>query len=107
METRKILYEACVLCNKQTNVRADTDINNRTYYIEGCGQLCRECYRETYSKTFDELIHKPTLTDDYEVCAICQKKTNVKKSTNVIYRNEYVYGVGQLCHKCYMDTYKK
>jgi hypothetical protein len=36
--------ERCVLCGKRINVRRDTYVDFRAYYVEGCGQLCRECF---------------------------------------------------------------
>ena len=44
----KRLFENCVLCNKELNIRKDLDINHRLYYIEGAGQLCKDCYDSTY-----------------------------------------------------------
>lgn len=44
-------FELCVLCGKQTDVRRDTNIDFRTNYIEGCGQLCRECSALIYKQT--------------------------------------------------------
>jgi len=41
--------EKCVLCHKELNIPRETPIQNREHYIEGCGQLCYECYRDTYS----------------------------------------------------------
>ena len=42
------MFENCVLCNKELNVRKDLDINQRLYYIEGAGQLCKDCFESTY-----------------------------------------------------------
>ncbi len=41
-------YEVCVLCGRRTQVRFDTPIDERQHYIGGGGQLCTECFRETY-----------------------------------------------------------
>jgi hypothetical protein len=38
------MFEHCVLCGRKINIRKDVHISSRTYYIEGCGQLCRECF---------------------------------------------------------------
>lgn len=40
--------ERCVLCGKQTDVPRDLDISLRVGYVEGAGQLCRECYQRVY-----------------------------------------------------------
>lgn len=41
-------YERCVLCGKQTSVPVMMPVSERAYYIEGCGQLCAECYQKVY-----------------------------------------------------------
>jgi hypothetical protein len=38
------IYEDCILCNSKTTTLKTTHIDFRTGYIEGAGQLCRECY---------------------------------------------------------------
>ncbi len=42
------IFEHCVLCKKKTKIRRDTHIASRAYYVEGCGQLCRECFISLY-----------------------------------------------------------
>ena len=37
---------------------------------------------------------------EYEYCAICWQKTDVKKNTHIDERDNYIEGVGQLCSKC-------
>jgi len=46
---------------------------------------------------------KPTI-EDYEVCIVCGKTTNVLKQTHIDYRNFYVEGAGQCCKECYNKT---
>jgi hypothetical protein len=41
-------YECCVLCGKQVDVRRDTHVDFRAYYVVGCGQLCRKCFISIY-----------------------------------------------------------
>ena len=45
-----IYYDLCVLCKANTGVRTDCPIEQRTYYVEGCGQLCEECWLKTDSR---------------------------------------------------------
>ena len=40
-------YENCVLCGKRTEILRKTPTHSRENYIEGCGQLCPECAKET------------------------------------------------------------
>ena len=39
-------YERCVLCNKMTAVPQNLNIDLRQGYIEGAGQLCKQCFCE-------------------------------------------------------------
>jgi len=38
------IYEDCILCGKKTTTLKTTHVDFRTGYIEGAGQLCRDCY---------------------------------------------------------------
>jgi hypothetical protein len=38
------IYEDCILCGTKTTTLKTTHVDFRTGYIEGAGQLCRECY---------------------------------------------------------------
>ena len=40
--------ETCVLCGRLAEEEKEQQVSEREYYIEGAGQLCRECYQETY-----------------------------------------------------------
>jgi len=44
------MKEKCVLCDKETKYDKDTPIQKRKYYVEGSGQLCKECYSKTYGE---------------------------------------------------------
>ncbi len=42
-------YESCICCHHPTDqLKADT-LWQRKYYVEGAGQLCRQCYDRIYS----------------------------------------------------------
>ena len=41
--------ESCALCQESTDVLVTTPVTVRSYYVEGAGQLCKECYEKTYS----------------------------------------------------------
>lgn len=43
-------YERCAMCGKVTDVSADTPIEMRSCYVEGAGQLCRDCWAEIYGQ---------------------------------------------------------
>lgn len=40
--------EICVLCGKPAGIPRDRDISLRDCYVEGAGQLCRDCYFKVY-----------------------------------------------------------
>jgi len=42
------LYERCISCKEMTGTPKTLDIQQRLYYIEGAGQLCRDCWEALY-----------------------------------------------------------
>lgn len=50
IDLHQINYEKCVLCHKSLTVPTMQPVTSRKYYIEGAGQLCKECFQETYEK---------------------------------------------------------
>ena len=38
--------DLCISCECETEYSHDTSIEYRDYYIEGAGQLCKECYEK-------------------------------------------------------------
>ena len=36
--------ELCAACGKKTEYKRSVPIDQRLYYVEGAGQLCRTCY---------------------------------------------------------------
>lgn len=49
MTNKTNAIEKCVSCSKDTPYTFNENINTRYYYIEGVGQLCKECYDELYA----------------------------------------------------------
>ncbi len=47
-DKKKLRYERCVVCKRETDVPVDLKISRRRFYVEGAGQLCPACYRELY-----------------------------------------------------------
>lgn len=39
-----VYYDLCVFCRVNSGVRTDCPVQVRQNYIEGCGQLCEDCY---------------------------------------------------------------
>ncbi len=44
-----VYYDLCVYqdCKVNTGVRTDCPVGVRTYYVEGGGQLCEDCWHKT------------------------------------------------------------
>lgn len=36
--------EKCILCGKDTGIPFNDPIDDRKYFIDGCGQLCEDCF---------------------------------------------------------------
>jgi hypothetical protein len=49
--TNNDIYEDCILCGEKTTTLKTTHVDFRTGYIEGAGQLCRECYMKGSSES--------------------------------------------------------
>jgi hypothetical protein len=49
------IYEQCILCGVETTTLKTTHIDFRTGYIEGAGQLCRECYMKGSSESREHI----------------------------------------------------
>jgi hypothetical protein len=49
------IYEDCILCGCKTTTLKTTHIDFRTGYIEGAGQLCRECYMKGSSESREHI----------------------------------------------------
>jgi recombinational DNA repair protein (RecF pathway) len=46
---KKEEMDNCVNCGEKTNYPKNMNIDYRNYYIEGAGQLCKNCYDKIYS----------------------------------------------------------
>jgi len=46
-EKESTVKDKCVICGKETPYYKTTHIDFRSYYVDGCGQLCQECYNKT------------------------------------------------------------
>lgn len=46
--SEKIKYDCCVSCGEKTDEPTMRPIDYRRYYIEGAGQLCKQCYDKIY-----------------------------------------------------------
>ena len=45
LEHEKVsIYETCIMCGSETTTLKTTHIDFRYGYVDGAGQLCRECY---------------------------------------------------------------
>ena len=52
--------EKCVCCGADTGIPKTVPLSERNYYVEGCGQLCENCFAELYvHRSDDEEIVSP------------------------------------------------
>ena len=49
------IYEDCILCGEKTTTLKTTHVDFRTGYIEGAGQLCRDCYMKGSSESREHI----------------------------------------------------
>jgi hypothetical protein len=49
------IYEDCILCGVKTTTLKTTHVDFRTGYVEGAGQLCRECYMKGSSESREHI----------------------------------------------------
>ena len=42
------LYEVCISCHISTGTPKTLEIAKRLYYVEGAGQMCRDCWETLY-----------------------------------------------------------
>ena len=55
MDVKKIETEICVSCGVDTKIPVYLHIDSRHHYIEGAGQLCKECFTKIYeTKEIDD-----------------------------------------------------
>jgi len=59
--------EHCVVCGVDTKVPVTMHVDLRFFYVEGAGQLCKECYNRAYQSD----------TKNPWVCGICGKDTSM------------------------------
>ena len=69
------MFETCIQCGVETTILKTTHIDFRTGYVEGAGQLCRECYMGSSRNliTIDERTILDTPNND-ELGAKVRKK---------------------------------
>lgn len=54
-EYQNDIYEDCILCGQKTTTLKTTHVDFRTGYIEGAGQLCRDCYMKGSSESREHI----------------------------------------------------
>ena len=54
-EIKNDIYEDCILCGDKTTTLKTTHVDFRTGYIEGAGQLCRDCYMKGSSESREHI----------------------------------------------------
>ena len=42
--------EKCIICGENTEIPVGMKVQERRYYVRGCGPLCEKCYKGLYSE---------------------------------------------------------
>lgn len=50
--------EVCVSCGLNTHVDKNMDVTLRLFYVEGAGQLCKDCYEKVYREDNNDVSNK-------------------------------------------------
>ena len=50
-------FEKCVSCGVHTTDLITTHVDQRLYYVEGAGQLCKRCYNIIYNSFYTPLTY--------------------------------------------------
>jgi len=58
--------ETCVVCQKELDIPVSTNIDMREHYVEGAGQLCKECYNSVYPRIYDNKPNQEVKTSQIE-----------------------------------------
>jgi len=58
MENNELKTEACVSCGLNTHVDKNLDISLRLFYVEGAGQLCKDCYDKVFKENNNDVPNK-------------------------------------------------
>ena len=48
IDSLKENVDKCVMCGAKTEYTKDTHIDDREYYVEGAGQMCKQCHTKIY-----------------------------------------------------------
>lgn len=57
--------------------------------------------------TMIEMMRSIEKQTQYEGCVLCGQQTNVPVDVPIRDREHYIDSVGQLCQKCFFETYVK
>lgn len=47
-----IKFDKCVICEVETEEPESKHVDYRMYYVDGAGQLCKECYENLDNKKY-------------------------------------------------------
>ena len=54
----------CITCKKETTYHIRTDIENSSHYVEGAGQLCKECWNDYFENDDNVLMISEKIIKD-------------------------------------------
>lgn len=56
--------ETCITCKNETPYHISTDIEYRSHYVEGAGQLCKDCWDEYFNNDDNVLMISEKIIKD-------------------------------------------
>lgn len=91
-------FEKCIVCEKETDIPINLNVDHRVNYVEGAGQLCNTCYvnlndKKIY-KTMSELtkpnafVFKALIDGKYKLC-ICRRINDKWEEDQISYIKDY------------------
>lgn len=80
--------EKCVLCGGNSGYKFCTPIEQRQFYLEGSGQLCKKCFDEVYAHG-NESLGNPSGDAPTEVESLPQHSNDEKFDYTIKYSDEY------------------
>ena len=56
--------DTCIMCGEETPYEFETHIDLRHGYVEGAGQLCKDCYEDKPKENNIDKIKEPVTPDN-------------------------------------------
>jgi hypothetical protein len=58
MDKKELKTEVCVSCGLNTHIEKNLDVTLRLHYVDGAGQLCKDCYDNVFKGRENDVSDK-------------------------------------------------